>query len=262
MTTLDRFDLSYVHAVKTLKTRLAARAVAAFRSGEWRDADADRFVATAVPLMLAGERAVASLTDAWLSRRLSTQLERRVTPGLDTRQVTGRAARDVDPDQMWRRPYVKVRTDLSEGTALDAAVQAGATLIGSLVSTNLQLARTHTARAVLSSTTGVVGYRRVLTGSVSCALCYVASTQRYRKRDLLPIHPGCDCTVEPIIDTDYPGRVLDPETLEGTHEAIADRFGTSDRYARAPDYRKAMIVEEHGELGPVLAVKSHRFTTL
>lgn len=259
----DRLDLAYARAVRQLKDRLSGFAVAVFtRGGAWRDGDADRFVALLAPTVLAGQRQVAGLTDAWLSRRLSAQLGRPVRITTPPDRVTGRAVRDVDPDEMWRRPYVKVRTELAAGKSLTDAVNGGQVLVGSLVATGLQLAKTHTFRAGLSGTDGVVGYRRVLTGSQSCALCYVASMQRYFREDLLPIHPNCNCDVAPIVAGEDPGQVLDPDLLEGTHEAISQRFGAYDRGARAPDYRKVLLVREHGELGPVLTVASHRFTHL
>jgi hypothetical protein len=257
---LDQLDRQYVATIKRLRSRLEDFAKRQFTAGQWRDADADRFVAVVAPMVLAGERTVASLTDAWLSQRLTRQLGRTVDAGVPADEVTGRATRDVDPDQMWRRPYVKVRSDLSEGKTLPDAVAAGSLLATQLVATSMQLAKTHTAQRVFTQTKGVTWYRRVVTGSHSCALCYVASTQRYHKRDLLPIHPGCDCLVMPMTTPFDPGRVIDPDTLAGTHEAMAERFGVSDPSARAIDYRKAILVREHGEIGPTLTVAEHRFT--
>jgi len=57
--------------------------------------------------------------------------------------------------------------------------------------TDVELAVTHTVRERLADEPRYRFYRRVLTGMESCGLCVVASTQRYRKRDLLPIHPNC-----------------------------------------------------------------------
>jgi hypothetical protein len=50
------------------------------------------------------------------------------------------------------------------------------------------------------------------------------------------------------------------DLLEPVHNAIQDRFGVSDRGARAIDYRKVLSVHQHGELGPLLTVKTHKFT--
>jgi hypothetical protein len=127
--------------------------------------------------------------------------------------------------------------------------------------TDLQLAKTHSSRFVLGGKDHVVGYRRVLEGRKSCGLCIVASTQRYHKDDLMPIHGHCDCGVEPIFGDADPGQVVDTSTLEGVHAAIEERFGVSDRSGRDPvDFRQVLVTHEHGELGPVLAVKGQQFT--
>lgn len=96
-------------------------------------------------------------------------------------------------------------------------------------------------------------YRRVLTGRENCALCVVASTQRYYRGDLLPIHPGCDCDVQPLPPGLAVNQVIDEDLLEQVHQITADRLGVSDRGGRTPDYRKLLTVSEHGEYGPTLS---------
>jgi hypothetical protein len=65
----------------------------------------------------------------------------------------------------------------------------------------------------------------------------------------------------PIFGRTDPGHVIEPERLESVHERIEERFGVSDAGARDPiDYRDALIVHEHGEIGPVLAVRGQKFT--
>jgi hypothetical protein len=49
------------------------------------------------------------------------------------------------------------------------------------------------------------------------------------------------------------------DLLEPLHEEIEKRFGISDRGGRRIDYRKLLTVHEHGEIGPVLAVKGQHF---
>jgi hypothetical protein len=203
--------------------------------------------------------------------------------------VTGEALRGVPPEVVYARPFTEVWRVLAEDQALreqlleearqeggDArvaevqaqaveekpltkAVAAGerrAKLIGV---TDLELAEREAARQVLAADVRAPRfYQRVLTGDENCGMCVVASTQRYRREELLPIHPGCDCVVQPLPDDVR--HVVDEQLLEAAHEAITQRFGISDRSARAIDYRKILLVREHGELGPVLTVAKHRFT--
>jgi hypothetical protein len=243
-----RLDAAYAAQVKAIRGRVEAYTQARFAAGQYRDADLERFVAQVVPVVLAGRKQVSALTDAYLARVLSSK----PLGPIDTDLLRGVAA-----DEVYARPYVTVRTKLAKGMALDAAVSAGVARLTDIVLSDMQLAKTHTARNVISRASGVSGYKRTLTGSKNCALCYLASTQFYHKEDLLPIHPGCDCGVEPFVGDG--SQVIDPATVTATHEAVEDRLGASDSGGRAPDYRKQLIVREHGELGPVLAVRGQHF---
>lgn len=62
------------------------------------------------------------------------------------------------------------------------AVQLGAARAEYLASTEVQLARRGAGLQARSSNDRIVGYIRTLTGAENCALCYVASTQRYNKK--------------------------------------------------------------------------------
>lgn len=249
----SRLDAAYAAQVKAVRERVDSFTQARFAAGEHRDADLERFVAEVVPVVLAARGQVSALTDAYLSRVLTDLLGRpvRARGPIDTDLLRGVAATEV-----YARPFVEVRTKLAEGFAYDAAVSAGSARLTDIALADMQLAKRNTAQARLSDVDGVRGYRRTLTGSKNCSLCYLASTQFYHKGDLLPIHPGCDCGVQPIAAGD---RVQMDADLEATHEAVEDRLGDSDRGGRAPDYRKQLIVREHGELGPVLAVRGHHF---
>jgi hypothetical protein len=241
-----RLDAAYVAQVKSVRARVEQYALARFGAGQHRDADVQRFVAQVVPVILAARRQVSSLTDAYLSRVLGI---RSLGP-VDTDSLRGVPAAEV-----YARPYQTVWTKLSEGLPYDAAVSAGAARLTDIALADLQLAKTHTMRTAYQSA-GVERYVRTLTGNVNCALCYIASTQTYASGDLLPIHPGCDCGTAPV---QAGGRAVMDKTLTATHEAVEDRLGVSDSGARNPDYRKQLIVHEHGELGPVLAVRGQHF---
>lgn len=100
---------------------------------------------------------------------------------------------------------------------------------------------------------------------------------------------NCDCVVAPILGDQDPGHVINTkrvapnvsptgetrsgvpvfsddqlinmgELLEDVHKAIEAEFGMSARDARRIDYRKVLLVEQHGELGPVLTVSRHKFS--
>lgn len=230
--------------------------------GSWREDDYRRFTDYASKTMGGAKVQAARLQTAYYSEMAKTIGERFKPVPSSLLDVSTEVLRNgVTASEVYRRPFVEVYTALSKGEQMTDAIAAGARRVQSIASTDVQLARREAGRQNRMSNEGIVGYRRVLTGSENCALCYVASTQRYRKSDLLPIHPGCDCGEMPIFGNQDPGQVLDQYNLDRAHELVQQRFGVSDRAARAPiDYRDIKI-QEHGELGPLLTVRGQRFTS-
>jgi hypothetical protein len=164
----------------------------------------------------------------------------------------------ADQVQVYTRPFVDMRTALGAGKTFSQALEAGAFRAQDLARTEVQLARRGAGLVARKGNKNIVGYLRVLSGSENCALCYVASTQRYHKSDLQPIHPGCDCGEQPIYGSTDVGQVIDQTRLDAVHEAVGDRFAVSDRGARSIDYSK-IAIRQHGELGPVLTVADQHF---
>lgn len=222
----------------------------------YRDSALRDMLAGIVPRVRAGQLATAELTRAYLreyARELGWKLN---IPPVDADEVTGQ--RGVDPLDVYARPFVAARTAIAEGKGMQAAARAGELRLLQLIGGDMQMAKRAQARTSMKAM-GAKGYRRVLTGRENCALCVVASTQRYWVEDLLPIHPGCDCNVAPLPKgVDPAAQVIDEETLEAAHAAIQEELGISDRSARAPDYRQMLLTTEHGEYGPVLQWKGTR----
>lgn len=250
----------YTTSTARLRASLLATVLRLFLGLEqYRDADADGFVDQAVPVVLGAQRVMGALTDAYLAALITALTgQPTTTVGVQLAERT----RGVDPVEVYRRPFTQIWTELAAGASMTEAVTAGQRRLEDLAATDLQLAKTNASRQALQARGDVVGYRRVLTGAENCGLCVVSATQRYHRAELLPIHPGCDCSVAPLVGDEDPGQVIDEQLLEAAHDAIADRFGqqAADRGARDIDYRKVLLVQEHGELGPVLTVAGHRFT--
>lgn len=221
----------------------------------WRTPDIVGFSRRVAPLVTGTQAHLAALTVAFLAAQLRAA---GVQPPPSPKLLTGPALRNGTPTlKVYERPGVQVWTDLSNGSTLGQAVAAGRNRARQLAETDTQLASTHAAKQVLAAAPHVVGYRRVLTGPHSCALCVVASTQRYHKADLMPIHPGCDCTVAPIVGSEDPGRVLDQGALDAAHAEISARLGTDSN--KAETLRQMIVVHHHGEMGPVLAAEGQHF---
>jgi len=226
--------------------------------GSWRDDDINRMIAQIVPVVNGAQMQMVALTDAYLSAVAVAAGFPMPSGSTQASKVTGQATRGIAPAEVYRRAGVTVWTALSEGASLSDAVDQGLHRLLDLAATDLQLAKTRTSLHRLSGDQNVAGYRRTLSGSENCAMCTIASTQRYRKEDLMPIHPGCDCGVAPIRGSVDPGQVIDPDRLEALHQAAADQLGVSDRSGRAPDYRYIQV-RQHGEYGPVLTWRGQHF---
>ncbi|MEV5319172.1 hypothetical protein AB0K92_16205 [Streptomyces sp. NPDC052687] len=219
-----------------------------------------RFQRQALPIILAGERQIATLTASYLEQLYRGEADETHRVSVDLDAVTGRSLRGVDPADVYERPFKELRAALADDVSLDEAVNRGAHRLETLVKTDLQLARTHTVREVSADMPRFTYTVRELQGEYDCALCMIASTQRYHKRDLAPIHPGCDCLVKTVTADYDPGQIIDEERLERIHDLVEEALGTFDRGGRAVDYRKIIVSHEHGEIGPVLGFAGQRFT--
>ena len=259
--------VAYQEAVHQVRTRVMTYASAVWSgAGSWRDGDVDRLVALIVPRVQAGQVQTAQLTAAYFAalETARTGVTAPVVP-VDREMVT--SVRGVAADQVYRRPAATMYATLSDGGSLTQAVSAGLARLNDLVASDHQLAKTTQARASASAR-GFQYMRRTLTGRENCALCIIASTQRYRVQDLQPMHPGCDCGYDTVTGRTDPGQIIDPELLEQTHQLIEAQFGGTDRGARVidglndwSDYLDLIAVREHGELGPVLTWRDQHFTS-
>lgn len=260
---LQRLRASNIAAAARIRDQITDAVVGAWSSMDsWRDADVVQFQNRAIPILAAGERKMALLTNGYLAASANAATgTNRPTEVIDLRKVTGAALRNgVEPTEVLRRPQMVLNYQLSKGQTLTKAVAASEKRLRSLTTSNLQLARTRTAAQRKERRY----FRRVLTGGENCSLCVIASTQRYNHGSLMPIHGGCDCGIAEEFGT--VGQVLDPVTLNDIHAAIAEQFGDSDLAARMidgrnkrSDYLDLIATREHGELGPTLTWRDQHF---
>jgi hypothetical protein len=263
---------AYQAQISTLRTNLAAYVQRLWRSlGSWRSGDIARFVDQLVPVIGGAQRQVVAFTAANLARQRQLALGGIFAPvAVDPAKVTGAAARNgVDPALVYERPFHLVWRQLAqlprEPGSVGQAIEAGMNRAVLTAVTDVQLSKVQTAQRITVADRHVTGYRRVLEGTHSCGLCIVASTQRYHKSALMPLHPACDCSISPIYGENDPGQLTDLDTLANVHQAIEDAFGASSSSGRAIpgtpiQYRDVLVSHEHGELGEVLSVKGRPFT--
>ena len=250
---LNRLTEAYDGQVHAIRQQITAFGQAYWDSlPHYRASAVEDMIEAITPRVTAGQLRIADLTRAYLAQCARELGWKVVLPPIDQDEIRG--ARGVDPRVVYRRPAVDVYTALAAGKPLPQAAAEGRLRLTQLIGGDMQLAKVHASRQSMRGypEEGQF-YRRVLTGRENCALCVVASTQRYYRGDLLPIHPGCDCGVQPLPPGLAVNQVIDEDLLEQVHQITADRLGVSDRGGRTPDYRKLLTVSEHGEYGPTLS---------
>lgn len=252
----------------------------------FRDADVANFTRRMVPVVQAAQVRTASLTSSYMAQIEAAKSGAKVQPVPVVRaDIVG--ARGVDPVEVYTRPAVTVRTALSKGDMYNVAIEQGLARLQSIVSTDMQMSKVRQADSSMRRSKFQY-FARTLTGSENCALCTIASTQRYKRGNLMPIHPGCDCGIEPLPKGMYNAQVIDQNLLDRTHQQIADKFGRSDPSARQlnqgkyvnynttgsdarggtrfgknerlADYTDLITSHDHGEYGPTLAWRADHFT--
>jgi hypothetical protein len=269
----DEFVAGYLIAAERLQNDAVNAAVRSWRAlGQYRDEDVARFKRLVVPVIQAQQSKMAALTAAFHSQ-VGKERGDDVPMVLLERQAVAEP-RGVPADVVYQRPAATIYAELAAGGTFSSAVSKSENRLRQIVSTDMQLVKTRQSDRSLSAG-GFVYYRRTLTGTEDCALCVIASTQRYRVGTLMPIHPGCNCGVDKVESDWEPPQVLDPELLDDTHGKISRELGLTDSGARdlgggktvqykdglrQADFTELIVTREHGEIGPSLVWRSDKFT--
>jgi hypothetical protein len=175
--------------------------------------------------------------------------------------------RGVPTATVLARSIIQVRRSLGDGKLFMDAMSEGRSRAVQTAATEPVLSARAANQAAMRAQPRIVGYRRVPDDG-ACKFCLLASTRRYTVADLMPIHPGCGCTVAPIIGTNDPGEVLDRglvDQLMASDPALGARGQnreTARRYAREQlaKSNELVTVHDHGELGPTLYQSGLQFT--
>lgn len=258
------------------KTRLRQLSLAR-SAGLWRalvqgpdDTTATTWIQTWAPIRTVGPAMIVAMTDAYVDAIVVAGGGRPFGGDTDVDEVLARIRPGTSDVDVAMRPIKTVRKELAEGASLAQALDRGRRRLNSLVATDLQQTMRHAFSARTAREPSITSYRRVLTGPENCALCVIASTQRYRTDRLMPIHPGCDCTFTPLLLGQDNGQVIDRERLDEIETILSgENVRQGDRVALANTKLRINVTSiddvtevPHGELGPLLAVSRHRNTEL
>lgn len=239
----------------TLWTAFVAES--AFYAGE-AVAEFGRRVATYV---IAAQRQAGLITEAHLREQMRDM--GLVLPPSSVLDLPADLRLGAATDDVYQRPIRQVRYLESTGVPLAEAVQTATERLEKTALRDLGLARATSAQQLMYSLPDdtpvgpVRGYRRIIhpeLGAV-CGLCIAASDRIYKKRDLLPLHPACRCTVIPVIGVQDPGGTLNAEDLARIYAAAG---GTTSTEALR---QTRFSIKENGELGDVLVAVGEQRTT-
>jgi hypothetical protein len=201
---------------------------------DYRDGQVDKFVQRVVPIVEAGQRRAVSMTDAYMSRSLGVQ-----PIGLQPTDLIGPAVRNgISPDVVYKRPFETVWRSI-ETLGFSAAVGYGLSRLVSTGSMDVAMSARDASRAYGRASDRVAGFRRVAHPNC-CAFCTSIDGAKVNSEWAAPLHNNCSCTLEPI----------------GVGSSDAHGFET---FAIGAVFGGALI-EEHGELGPVITNKHDAFT--
>lgn len=243
---------NYEAAVAALRAQIIAYLSAFWETATLGGETIDRLVEVVAPTVAAGQLQIANLTSVYLAEQTGST-------ALPVAEAV-LAGRGVSAEIVYARPVVTARAEVAQGRTFVDAMRAGGRRLESLATTDLQMAKVRQADRSLAHG-GHTHYRRVLKGSENCALCIIASTQRYSTGKLMPVHPGCDCDID-VISHDADFDLDANRLLEATHAQVEQFAGVAASDGRAVDYRKLIVDREHGEIGPLLAWKDQKFTAL
>lgn len=226
----------------------------------YRDADRRLFVAAALPLVRGTQRTLAALIAAQHAQDAARQLGRGVAPPPMPDDVSV-DLRGVDAATVYGRPFTTVYTELARGQSLPVAVTRGARRLLQVAEGDMQLTHAHASRAAVREL-GALYWRRTLIGPENCALCVLTSTMKYKREDLKPIHPACNCEVVAVYKREFDPVQNEAELITRAHAAARAATGQSDAGGRKVDYRqiRTRITAEHGEMGTVLKWPGDHFT--
>lgn len=244
-----------------LGLRLRAAVAGLFRRWDtWSDSDEQQFAGQVLPLVQGSQRALAALTAVHVATQASAVLGRPVPPpGIPDRATVGLRA-GVEPAAPYRRPFAVVRFALSRGETRERARQLGEQRAQQVADMDLQQTYAESSRAAMQALPErPAGWRRVPTGARTCARCLVAAAAVWAVDTLSPMHPNCDCLIQPV----FGDSTLDPGLAERIVAAANELVKQPGAYREVAHVAglAAGISAPHGELGPVLVNPRHRFTT-
>lgn len=218
---------------------------------EFYDGDAARAVADRIGrLVIASQRLAGRATEAHLRRQIALLNE--TLPNTTIVDLPADLRFGADAAEVYTRPIRQVRfLETPEGGNVprETATETARARLERAALHDLQLARAVAAQQVLYRFPQASGWRRIIhpeLGNV-CGLCVAASDRVYQRINRMDIHPGCKCTILPIVGGLDPGGTLNAQDLQRLYEAAGSTASRALAAVRIKTF-------DHGEMGSVLGL--------
>lgn len=267
----DLVRLARAHQQQLLMIRAASSATVAALWDRYLlrpdDVSRDRWLPAAAQAVTAAQQAAAAAVIAHVPQSVRVAGATPDPTPATLQPAAFLSPRGVDTATVLARSVIQVRRGLADGKPFEAAMSEGRSRAVQTAATEPMLTARQANREAMKAQPRIVAYRRVPDGN-ACKFCLLVSTRRYWVADLMPVHPGCGCTVAPIIGDIDPGEVLDrglADQLVAADPSLGLR-GEARNTARAAAKRQLdranelVDVHDHGELGPTLYQSGLRFS--
>lgn len=201
-------------------------------------------------------RRTVNTTNGYLARSSGIRV------AADPAAVAAKVRSGVTGADSFRRATYAAWARLGEGAGYQTVLDALVRRLVTVAATDAQHAVALTA-ADWGEATGseALRYQR-FTGGQPCGLCEIAATQIYRVEDFL-IHENCNCTMIPLVES---GQIDQAKTENRDRLDAARARGLESNDPRVlksldADGAGRPHVAHHDELGPMLTVPGHTFST-
>lgn len=251
----SRLALAAKQAQGNLKTNTATAVGTAWRNlPGYERSDLKRFVEVVTPLVQGGQRRGVANAVAHASKQIG-----KAPAKIDPEQIVLRTRGSVTPEEVYQRPFLRTWRLLKEGVPYEDAVARGQAYAEAAAANDVALAIRDTYAELTRTEPAIWGYQRVPSAS-ACSYCQIASTQRFYRGDLEPLHTWCRCGVEILESFGDPTAKYGPTVIndplyqqlgrEGitndlTSQRAASRYlkRAEQNRARAAEWRRKAIRE-------------------
>lgn len=186
----------------------------------------DQWLSRVLPLIDSGQRASVALTEGYIARALERQ-----PLGLSPEEIIERVRNGTPPAEAYERPFIELWSKLGAGVLFADASSAALARAQGMAAFDVQGAMARTAQAVGREDAQIQRWQRVANPG-ACTFCGELDGAVLLSEDALPIHNGCGCGIEPLLE--------------------------SSPVTPVPD---TVAVNTHGEMGAVLGAPEHSFTS-